>query len=71
MFGFIPTVFIPALLRDELLYSDVTANLGKQIEAQVLLPPKPVLADSIADILAESPAKFMRTSTSYGGRVAL
>ena len=29
MFAFIPTVFIPALLCDERLYSDVTADLGE------------------------------------------
>ena len=67
----IPTVFIPALLCDERLYSDVIADLGDQIEAQVMLSPKPVLADSVADILARAPAKFALVGTSYGGRIAL
>ena len=67
----IPTVFIPALLCDERLYSDVIADLGDQIEAQVLLSPMPVLADSVADILARAPAKFALVGTSYGGRLAL
>ena len=67
----IPTVFIPALLCDERLYSDVIADLGDQIEAQVMLSPKPVLADSVADILARAPAKFVLVGTSYGGMLAM
>ena len=70
-FALIPTVLVPALLCDERLYSDVIADLGEQIEAQVLLSPKPLLADSVADILARAPAKFVLVGTSYGGRVAL
>ena len=67
----IPTIFIPALLCDERLYSDVIADLGDQIEAQVMLSPKPVLADSVADILARAPAKFVLVGTSYGGMLAM
>ena len=67
----IPTVFIPALLCDERLYSDVIADLGDQIEGQVMLSSKPVLADSAADILARAPAKFVLVGTSYGGRLAM
>ena len=55
----IATVFIPALLCDERLYSDVITDLGDQVEAQVLMSPKPFLADSVADILARAPAKFV------------
>lgn len=67
----IPTVFIPALLCDERLYSDVIADMGDQIEGHVMLSPKPVLADSAADILARAPAKFVLVGTSYGGRLAM
>lgn len=67
----VSTVFIPALLCDERLYSDVIADLGNQIEAQVMLSPKPVLTDSVADILARAPAQFALVGTSYGGRLAL
>ena len=67
----IPTIFIPALLCDERLYSDVIADLDDQIEAEVMLSPKPVLADSVADILARAPAKFVLVGTSYGGRLAM
>ena len=59
----IPTVFIPALLCDERLYGDVIASLGDQIKAEVMLSPKPVLADSVADILARAPAKFVLVGT--------
>ena len=67
----IPTVFIPALLCDERLYSDVIAFLGDQIQAHVMMSPKPVLADSVADILARAPEKFALVGTSYGGNLAM
>jgi len=67
----IPTVFIPALLCDERQYSDVIADMDGQIDAQVMLSPKPSLADSVADILARAPAKFVLVGTSYGGRLAM
>ena len=67
----VPTVFIPALLCDERLYSDVIAGLGDQIKAQVMLSPKPVLADSVADILARAPAEFVLVGTSYGGTLSI
>jgi pimeloyl-ACP methyl ester carboxylesterase len=67
----LPTVFIPALLCDERLYSDVIAAMGDQIEAQVMLSPRPRLEDSVADILARAPAKFVLVGTSYGGRLAM
>ena len=67
----IPVVFIPALLCDDSLYSDVIAELGEQIEAQVLMSPKPLLADSVADILARAPATFVLVGTSYGGNLAI
>ena len=66
-----PTVFIPALLCTEGLYRDVIAGLGDTIEAHVMISPKPVLADSVADILARAPAKFALVGTSYGGNLAL
>ncbi|MBC7468289.1 MAG: alpha/beta hydrolase, partial [Ramlibacter sp.] len=46
-----PVVFIPALLCDEAMYSDVIADLGDAIEPHVLLSPKPRLEDSVADLL--------------------
>ena len=65
------TVFIPALLCDERQYSDVIADMDGQVDAQVMLSPKPVLADSVADILARAPARFVLVGTSYGGRLAM
>lgn len=64
-------VFIPALLCDEQLYSDVIAASSDQIHPTVLMSPKPSLADSCADILARAPAKFILVGTSYGGNLAL
>jgi pimeloyl-ACP methyl ester carboxylesterase len=66
-----PVVFIPALLCDDALYADVIARLGDQIEPHVLMSPKPLLADSVADILARAPATFALVGTSYGGNLAL
>ena len=67
----IATIFIPALLCDERLYSDVIAKLGDQIDARVMMSPKPLLADSVSDILARAPATFALVGTSYGGNLAL
>ncbi len=67
----IPTVFIPALLCDERLYTDVISALGDQIEAQVLSSPQPTFAASIEDILARAPETFVLVGTSYGGNLAL
>ena len=67
----LPTVFIPALLCDERLYNEVIAHLGTQIDANVLMSPKPDFADSVADILARAPARFVLVGTSYGGKLAL
>ena len=58
-------------LRDEAMYRDVITDLGDAIEAQVMLSPKPDLADSVADILARAPATFALVGTSYGGNLAL
>ncbi|MFC5511746.1 alpha/beta fold hydrolase [Massilia jejuensis] len=67
----LPTVFIPALLCDEMLYRDVIAVLGDVIEPQVLMSPQANLADSAADILARAPRTFALVGTSYGANVAL
>ena len=67
----LPTVFIPALLCDEGLYREVIGSLGDLIEPQVLISPKPRLADSAADVLARAPEKFVLVGTSYGGLLAL
>ena len=66
-----PVVFIPALLCDEALYSEVIADLGSTIHAQVMVSPKPRLKDSVIDILASAPATFALVGTSYGGNLAL
>ena len=67
----IPVVFIPALLCDEALYRDVITDLGEAVQAQVVLSPKPRLADSVTDILSRAPATFALVGTSYGGNLAL
>ena len=67
----LPTVFIPALLCDEMLYRDVIAALGDAIEPQVLMSPQASLADSAADILARAPRTFALVGTSYGANLAL
>ena len=67
----LPTVFIPALLCDEMLYRDVIAVLGDVIEPQVLMSPQANLADSAADILARAPRTFALVGTSYGANLAL
>ena len=36
-----------------------------------MLSPQPVLADSVADILAKAPAEFVLVGTSYGGTLAI
>jgi pimeloyl-ACP methyl ester carboxylesterase len=67
----IPTVFIPALLCDERLYTDVIAALGDHIEAHVMISPKPTLQDSVTNILAHAPPTFALVGTSYAGNLAL
>ena len=67
----LPTVFIPALLCDEMLYQDVIAALGDVVEPHVLMSPQASLADSAADILARAPRTFALVGTSYGANLAL
>ena len=67
----VPTVFIPALLCDEMLYQNVIAALGDMIEPQVLMSPKASMSDSVADILARAPRTFALVGTSYGANLAL
>lgn len=67
----LPTVFIPALLCDEMLYREVIGALGDAIEPEVLMSPKASLADSVADILARAPRTFALVGTSYGANLAL
>lgn len=67
----IDVVFIPALLCDAQLYDEVIRAMGEQISAHVLMSPKPVLAESCADILSRAPEKFVVVGTSYGGNLAL
>ena len=66
-----PVVFIPALLCDQAMYSEVIAELGDAIEPHVLLSPKPSLKDSVADLLERAPARFVLVGTSYGGSLAM
>ena len=67
----IPVVFIPALLCDDAMFRDVIADLGDAIEPHVLLSPMPRFEDSVADILARAPARFVLAGSSYGGNLAL
>ncbi|MES2756504.1 MAG: alpha/beta fold hydrolase [Pseudomonadota bacterium] len=67
----LPTVFLPALLCDAMLYQDVIATLGDVIEPQVLMSPQASLSDSVADILARAPRTFALVGTSYGANLAL
>ncbi len=64
-------VFIPALLCDEALYAPVIERLGDTFEAHVMISPKPSLAESVKDILARAPDKFVLVGTSYAGNLAL
>jgi pimeloyl-ACP methyl ester carboxylesterase len=64
-------VFIPALLCDEALYAPVIERLGDTYEAHVMISPKPSLGDSVTDILARAPDKFVLVGTSYAGNLAL
>jgi len=67
----LPTVFIPALLCDDMLYQEVIAALGDVIEPHVMLSPQARLADSVTDILARAPRTFALVGTSYGANLAL
>ncbi|HQT63864.1 MAG TPA: alpha/beta hydrolase [Acidocella sp.] len=64
-------VFIPALLCDAALYAPVIENLGDQFETHVMISPKPSLAESVKEILASAPDKFVLVGTSYAGNLAL
>lgn len=65
------TVFVPALLCDDMLYRDVIAALDDVIEPHVLMSPQARLSDSVADILARAPNTFALVGTSYGANLAL
>ncbi|MGI3777692.1 MAG: alpha/beta fold hydrolase [Janthinobacterium lividum] len=67
----IPMVLIPALLCDEALYAEVLAGLEDKVAAQVMMSPHPTLAESVADILARAPERFVLCGTSYGARLAI
>jgi len=67
----VPVVFIPALLCDAALYAGVIDALGDTITPHVLMSPKPLLDDSVTDILSRAPAQFALVGTSYGGNLAL
>jgi pimeloyl-ACP methyl ester carboxylesterase len=64
-------VFIPALLCYEALYAPVIERLGDNFESHVMISPKPTLAESVTDILAKAPDKFVLVGTSYAGNLAL
>lgn len=71
MMSQIPVFFIPALLCDEALYSQVIEIMKNRVSVEVMMSPKAELADSCADILARAPEKFVLVGTSYGGNLAL
>ena len=60
----IQVVFIPALLCDDELYADVISRLSGKVSAHVLMSPKPTLEESVADVLARTPEKFVLVGTS-------
>jgi pimeloyl-ACP methyl ester carboxylesterase len=64
-------VFLPALLCDAALYAPVIERLGDEFEAHVMISPKPILAESVTEILADAPDKFVLVGTSYAGNLAL
>ncbi len=66
-----PLVLIPALLCDDALYRDVIAGLGDRVAPQVMMSPRPTLAESVADILGRAPPEFVLAGTSYGASLAL
>ncbi len=66
-----PMVLIPALLCDEALYGEVLSGLEDRVAAQVMMSPHPTLAESVADILARAPERFVLGGTSYGARLAI
>lgn len=67
----IPLVLIPALLCDDALYRDVVGALGPLVDAEVVIAARPVMAESVAEILARAPERFVLGGSSYGGTVAL
>ena len=66
-----PLVLIPALLCDEALYGEVLSGIDDTVSPQVMMSPRPALADSVADILARAPERFVLGGTSYGARLAI
>ncbi len=66
-----PLVLIPALLCDDALFAGVLADLGNRVAPEVIVASRPTLADSVADILARAPERFVLAGASYGGIVAL
>ena len=66
-----PLVLIPALLCDDALYRDVIAGLGDRAAPEVVMSPRPTLAESVADILGRAPPKFVLGGTSYGASLAI
>ncbi len=66
-----PLVLIPALLCDEALYGPVLSGIEDTVSPQVMMSPRPALADSVADILARAPERFVLGGTSYGARLAI
>lgn len=67
----LPTVFLPALLCDEMMYQDVITALGDAVEPHILMSPQARLSDSVVDILARAPRTFALVGTSYGANLAL
>lgn len=67
----VPMVLIPALLCDDAMYRGMLAGLGESVDARVRVAPHPVVATSIAEILAHAPARFVLLGSSYGGTIAI
>ena len=62
----IPQVLIPVLLCDERLFRDLLSGLEETVTPQMLMSPRPDLADSVADIRSPEPERFVLGGSSYG-----
>lgn len=67
----IPLVLIPALLCDEAMYRVVGGGLRSLVTAQTHVAVRPTMAESVEELLARAPARFVLGGSSYGGTVAI
>ena len=67
----LPIVFIPALLCDEAMFRGLIAELGPSQRTQVIVADRRTVAESVAEILARAPERFVLVGASYGGIIAM